>query len=433
MTANPLHALAGMLPMLRTLRSLDLAHCGLGIGPSQVHAAALTALAAALRTLCVLTRLSLAHNPLGTAGWAALAPAAAALPLRALDLSSCRLFDPFELMLCARLPEVPPATLRALQCLQLSGNRFQEPALGLRHLSQLTRLSMDTLPLSRAAERRVLQAVLTHVTDELQVFEFGQCSASARETRMLCEGLRRWRRLEVVALSWRGRAAAALPQGLPRLDKLSRLAQVPPLLAALRRLRALQLRGMYFAAPGSAPFQLAQCGTLTRLALQEARCTRRGARALASRVGALTGLQVLEISSTPQSESGCGQDLVHGVRGLCRLTRLTLRCALGNPGAELLAQAFESMADVRVLDVADNDVGVQGAAALASALPALPALTELDLSGNWFGNEGASSLAAALPWMSVLRVLRLGGCGVGAAGRGCVVIGAPPGMESIEF
>ena len=101
-------ALAGV-PQLKTL---DLAHCGIGADGG------VAALAAALPAVPLLTTLYLGGNAIGAGGVAALAAALSALPLlTTLDLCSNAIGADGAVALAAALPAVP-----LLTTLDLSGN-----------------------------------------------------------------------------------------------------------------------------------------------------------------------------------------------------------------------------------------------------------------------------------------------------------------------
>ena len=411
-------ALSRRLPALAALCSLDLGGCGLSMGPSQTNARALRVLVAALRALRELTHLSLARNPLGARGWDMIAPVAAALPLQSLDLERCRFYDPFAL--CRRAEPSESPRLSTLQRLRLSHNRARHPGLHLaQQASRLTHLALAHLPLTAAAEDRLLAMLLEHPAPRLRVFEFGRCHASEAATAALGRCLEQWRSLQLLSLSWHV-AAAAAP-----------LAQLMPHLATLTCLQVLRLDSVILTV-ADVPVSFTRCVALTRLVLQEVACGRDAADAFAPRLNALTNLRSLELTADEvRFESGCGATMARGVSSLACLTHLKLRCALGDVGAHHLACGLACMEGMHALYLADNGICAVGTLALAGALPALRVLSMLELSGNRVGDQGAAALSGVLPWMSALRVLRLAECGVSAAAGARMVRVAPPGTEEV--
>lgn len=412
-------ALADKLPVLHALRGLDLSGCGLCGGPDQTTTAGLAALATALRTLGELTALSLARNPLGSPGWAALAPAAAALPLLTLDLEACKLFDPFALYGGA---EAGAGAFSQLQRLSLSGNRIRNLALQLgKRLPRLTHLHVTGMPLSAEAEERLMHALVANEALRLQALELGDCRGSAAATDALCRGLERWTGLHSLSLTWHPAATAALPQLLPQC-------------AALPCLQALELRHVRFKTVADVPPEFAQCTGLTRLKISELGCNHDAAHAFVQALGGLGALRSVEITWNREAfGAGSAAALAHGVCQLTRLTRLKLRCALGAAGAKQLVEGLACMHGMRDLSLSDTGIGAAAMVSLAPVLGALGVLSRLDLGGNRIRNDGAAALAAVLPRMHALRELSLRGCDLSAAAKQAVVRSAPEGMQAVDM
>lgn len=113
--------LLSRLPVLRTLRSLDVSGCRIDGSSQSPCPESVPELNAVLHALGDLTHLSVARNPLADGGWAALRRAAAALPLRRLELQHCDLTGAFRMF---DADDEPPGVhaFAALEHLNLSGN-----------------------------------------------------------------------------------------------------------------------------------------------------------------------------------------------------------------------------------------------------------------------------------------------------------------------
>lgn len=412
-------ALAQQLTVLHVLRSLELSACGLCGSAHKAGAGGLAALATALRTLCALTHLSLAHNPLGTAGWRALAPAAAALPLTSLDLQDCRLYDPFELDSGA---EGEAAAFSALQRLQLSDNRLRSPALQLTtRLPRLAQLRMHALPLSAEAEERLLHALQAKEAAPLQVLHIGDCHGTPAAAAALCRGVARWRGLRSVSLAWHPAATPPLLQLLPHL-------------AALPCLQVLVMQRVRFASAAEVPPGLAQCSRLTQLRMVDLGCSGGATDVFSAALGALTRLQYLEVSALSHDALPVGSAAALGraLHALTGLTRLKLRGVRGACGAGDLVAGLACMTAMCDLSMIECDIGPSGIARLAPVLVMISMLSRLDLRGNRVKGEGGVVIAAALPRMHALRELCLRGCDLPPAAKQAVAQAAPAGMHVID-
>ena len=413
-------ALSAHLPALRTLRVLDLRDCGLGGGPCRADMGGLDALGTALGTLRALTYLSLALNPLGSAGWAALAPAAGALPLVALDLEACKLYDPFALH--GGTAAGAGAAFAQLQQLQLSGNRLRNPAVHLSTgLPRLTQLQMSGLPLFRQAEERLLRALLAHESARLQVLALGDLRCGPAVADVLCQGVQRWTALHTLSLEWHPHATAPLPRLLPRL-------------AALPCLQALEMRRLCVKDESDVPEELGACTGLTRLKIAEMRCGCDASRALARSLAALTQLRSVEVTGKDETfGAGGGAALATALHSLKLVTRLKLRRVFRAADANQLMQGLACMQSLRDLSLADNGIGPAEMTALVPVLGTLRVLRRLDLGGNRMQYQGAAALAAAMPCMSALRELYLRGCNLSDAAKRKVVFTAQEGMQVIDL
>lgn len=419
--SNAAKVLAASPCALRVLRSLDLSACGLCSGVGSGGVDTLAVLSRALCGLRAVTHLSLAHNPLGTAGWRALAPAAATMPLHSLDLQACKLYDPFAID-CGGGANASPASFSALCRLQLSGNRLRNPALQLgTRLTRLTHLRMHGLPLSAEAEERLLQALLANDKNWLQVLCIGDCHAGAAATAALCRGLERWRELHTVSLAWHPDATSPLSQLLPRL-------------AALPCLRVLELRRVCMKAAADIQPAIAQCKGLSQLRVTEIECSGVAAHAFSGALASLTSLKTLELCSVGRDmlPHSAAVALARVLCTLSHLTRLKLRGLVGTSGAAELVRGAACMKYMRDLTISENDIGPHGVTGMSPLLAELGELSKLDLGGNRLRHEGGVALAALLPRMQALRELSLRGCELSPAAKQAVVRAAPHGMHCID-
>jgi Ran GTPase-activating protein (RanGAP) involved in mRNA processing and transport len=158
---------------------------------------------------------------------------------------------------------------------------------------------------------------------------------------------------------------------------------------------------------------LRTCEALTTLSL--AKLQIRGAEGAVHLAGMITGsprLSALELSIDELGAEGAAV-IADALRaGNASLTKLALRdCAIGDDGAEALAEALGTNRTLARLDLRSNGIGARGALALGSARPA--ALTHLVLSRNEFADEGARALFDALRTNRVLTALDLARCSLG--------------------
>eukprot|EP00892_Ulva_mutabilis_P004129 jgi/Ulvmu1/2088/UM124_0003.1 len=413
-----LRGLTRSLPALRTLRVLDLSRGS--VDGNHQDKAQLQALGDALRALTMLSSLSLAQNKLEGWRWDALAPAAAALPLRRLDLEMCGLGDGFDLF--SGVGAGVGAAFARLEEIVLSKNNFTLSAPEfLGRLPQLAHLAMTRLPLSVGAEEKLLQDLVANEALRLHVLKLGQCNSGPVALAALCCGLERWTTLRCVSLSWRrGEAAAALPE-------------IAPWLAELPVLHELYLGYACMLNAAAVPESLGRLTGLTSLRMLWLQCGVEGARELACRLRELSGLRALEIWCNPgECEASGGEELAACMHALSHLTLLNLdSLMLEAAGAERLADCLACMSCLHELRLARNAITPNGAKALAPALRPLCVLRVLELSRNRLGDDGASVLATVLPTLTAMRQLGLGACGMSETGKAAVLRALPPCMQSV--
>ena len=83
---------------------------------------------------------------------------------------------------------------------------------------------------------------------------------------------------------------------------------------------------------------------------------------------------------------------------------------IGDRGAELLSKGITNTKSLRVLHVADNNIGPSGAIAIANALVNNTSLEELNMNhNNEFGIDGAEAIAKAITNNKTLKKLLLYG------------------------
>jgi Ran GTPase-activating protein (RanGAP) involved in mRNA processing and transport len=92
---------------------------------------------------------------------------------------------------------------------------------------------------------------------------------------------------------------------------------------------------------------------------------------------------------------------------------------IGNHGASKLAQALKTNQTLVVLFLDGNAISASGVKELADSLSAHPRLRQLFMSCNPIGDRGAQYLAEALNGTS-LRLLKLADCQIGSAGAAAV-------------
>ena len=128
----------------------------------------------------------------------------------------------------------------------------------------------------------------------------------------------------------------------------------------------------------------------------------------AEAIGALTGLQHLNICCTRLGAGG-GQVGLFGLVGrLCELQ--SLECsgnAVGAQGLHGMAESFQRLTQLQYLYLGYNDLQDEGAALVAQAVRPLTGLRHLSLDGNELGDAAARHLAAAIPALTALRCLDL--------------------------
>ncbi len=191
-------------------------------------------------------------------------------------------------------------------------------------------------------------------------------------------------------------------------------------LAALGGLHRLTLGGGAFEPPGLAQVARAGLPDLVSLSLSDEDLTAADVAALAAAPG-WAGLVELELSRCRLGDDGA--ELVaraappglvrlvvdgngigpRGARALARLRGLRELHLSGNPlGDGGLAELAAGLPDLRILHLAEAQVGPTGAAALAHAA-FTPALVELDLGDNPLGERGGAALPA-LPGLCALTL-----------------------------
>ena len=92
------------------------------------------------------------------------------------------------------------------------------------------------------------------------------------------------------------------------------------------------------------------------------------------------------------------------------LTALTIRAnSLMNAHLDILLPAISQLANLRILDLAENKITAAGAEALTGLFGAMCplAIHELDLSYNHLGDRGVAAIAAGLKFDPDIRVLKL--------------------------
>jgi hypothetical protein len=108
--------------------------------------------------------------------------------------------------------------------------------------------------------------------------------------------------------------------------------------------------------------------------------------------------------------------------------------SITDSGIHKIADAMaRSKAPLRVVCLANNNIGDHGAAALAAAIPFCPELEVLDLRSNSIGPEGAKRLAEALRFGGKLKRLQLGGNQVGDEGAEALAAAWPSSLEELAL
>ena len=141
-----------------------------------------------------------------------------------------------------------------------------------------------------------------------------------------------------------------------------------------------------------------------------------GAEALAEALHTNNSLQVLNVSNNVISVDGA-KVLAGALHVNKTLKTLHLRCnKIGAEGAVSLSEALVHNQTLQKLDVSCNHIGVNGARALGKALHTNNSLQVLNVSHNDIGVAGAKALADALHVNKSLKTLHLRGNKISADG-----------------
>lgn len=119
------------------------------------------------------------------------------------------------------------------------------------------------------------------------------------------------------------------------------------------------------------------------------------------------GLQILDIADNDVGVQGA-LAIADVLVSPTRLKQLNLNsCRLGTEGGDTVFQAMNVNASVEILSVADNCIGDMGCEAVAMMLRANTKLKHLDLQENHIGIEGIAAISKALTKNRVLTFLGL--------------------------
>jgi len=111
------------------------------------------------------------------------------------------------------------------------------------------------------------------------------------------------------------------------------------------------------------------------------------------------------------------KDLVDILNTNATITTLDIsNNAIGNAGAQALAEALKGNTTLTILNFSDNQIGDVGVIALANVLKENNTLTKLDISRNNVGYDGAKALAEALKGNTTLTTLDISRNLIGDAG-----------------
>ena len=117
--------------------------------------------------------------------------------------------------------------------------------------------------------------------------------------------------------------------------------------------------------------------------------------------------------------------------GLGGATELNLAAKGFGPGLGALLADSPDLAELRALDVSDNDLGIDGVRAL-TASTRLTQLRELDLGGNDIGDDGASAVAHS-PTLAGLETLNVSGNSIAGSGATALAQATARHLSSLDL